>query len=195
MNPNTNPYDFLNDKTPAKKSFAATTKKGRIIQVVVIAALLFLVFGVLYSLVLSKDTGPKTPLLQLSAAQTDLIELTALGEKNARDSALKTQSQNILLTVTTQNKETNTLLASYGVTKKLSKATSEYRDTSFKPKLETALQTNTFDDTYRTILSDRLGAYRAKLKNAYSALDSTKQKTQLSDFYGEVETLNPAKTQ
>lgn len=194
MQQNPNPYDFLNSSPAPKRSFSPTTQKGRIIRTAIAASILLISFGLVFGLLFSKDTGPKTPLLELSAAQSDLIALAKQGSEGTRDSALKAQSQEITLTVTTQNQGTNALLASYGV-KKPEKELKKLRDTSFAAKLKAASENNTFDETYRTILSDRLGVYRAKLNNAYNAVSATSQKKQLSGYYLQIEQISPtAKT-
>jgi hypothetical protein len=191
MQPNQNPYDFLNTPAP-KRSFSATTQKGRMLQVLVIGGILLVIFSVVFSLVFGGDSGPKKPLVELAAAQADIIALTTSADTNLRDSSAHSKTTMIKFTVTTQNNETKTILKTYGVGKDLTKQIKPYQNSAYVEQLKKAAESNTYDATYQKILADKLGVYRAKLTNAYNAVKSTKQKTQLSDFYNQLETLAPS---
>jgi hypothetical protein len=98
----------------------------------------------------------------------------------------------IKLTITSQNGETKTLLAGYGVKKDAAKQAKIYQNTTYVTTLQKAIENNVYDSTYQKILADKMGTYRAKLNNAYGAVSSTKQKKQLSDFYQQLELLSPS---
>jgi hypothetical protein len=194
MQPNQNPYDFLNTPAPKRGFSGATTQKGRILQVAIAATILLIIFGVIFSFVFSGNSGPKKPLLELNAAQADIIAITKDGESNVRDSSLKPAAIMVRYTVTSQDTDTKKILTSYGVSKNVSKQAKAYQDTTYVSQLKKSLENNTYDSTYQKLLADKLGVYRAKLTNAYNAVKSTKQKTQLSDFYNQLELLAPSKT-
>jgi hypothetical protein len=192
MPPNQNPYDFLNTPTPKRGFGGATTQKGRTIQVLVIVGILIVIFGIVFSFVFSSDSGPKKPLIEVTAAQTDIIALTKDADTKLRDSTLKSDATMIKLTVTSQNSDTKTLLATYGVSKDVAKQAKIYQDTTYIATLKKATEDNVYDTTYQKILSDKVGVYRAKLNNAYNSVSSTKQKKQLSDFYRQLDLLVPS---
>lgn len=194
MQPNQNPYDFLNTPTPKRSFGGATTQKGRIIQVVIAAAVLILVFSLVFSFVFSNDSGPKKPLLEVSAAQADIIALTKDGDINLRDSSLKAKNTMIRFTATSHNTDTKAILVTYGVGKDAAKQSKPYQDTTYTEQLKKALENNAYDATYQKILADKLGVYRAKLNNAYGAISSTKQKTEISNFFNQLELLAPSTT-
>lgn len=191
MQPNQNPYDFLNAPAP-KKGFSATTQKGRLIQVAIFASILLVVFGVIFSVVFSSDSGPKKPLLEVAAAQADIIALCAGADTNIRDTSLKAKNTSIRFTVVTQNNDTKTLLGTYGVGKDVSKQAEQYQDTTYEAQLKKALEENAHDAAYQTILANKIGVYRAKLLNAYSAVGEQKQKTQIANFMTQLEQLVPS---
>ena len=192
MQPNQNPYDFLNTPAPKRSFGGATTQKGRIIQVVIVAGVLLLVFGIIFSFVFSGTSGPKNQLLEVAAAQADIIALAKDGDTKLRDSKLKADATMIKLTVTSQNGETKTLLASYGAKKDVAKQAKVYQNTAYIATLQKATENNVYDSTYQKVLADKMGTYRAKLNNAYSSVKSVKQQKQLSDFYRQLELLAPS---
>lgn len=194
MQPNQNPYDFLNTTAP-RKSFGAQTQKGRIIQVAIGAIVLIILFVIVMTLLSSADKGQKQSMLELNAAQVDIIELTAIADTKARDTTVKSQALMLNQTVQTHSIGTVSILSTLGVGKKIDKQIAIYRETSFKDKLAKASEANTFDATYKEILSSKLGTYRAKLQNAYAEVKSTKQKTELSGYYAQLESLAPTATQ
>jgi hypothetical protein len=193
MNPNQNPYDFLNSSP--QRGLNAVSQKTRIIQVAVGLAILLVLFIVFMSVLSSSSDGPKKALLELNAAQSDLIELTALADTKARDGALRSQAAMINQTVKTHSAGTLALLQQYGGSKKPDKEVAPYRDTMFKDQLTKAETANTFDTTYREILSARLGEYRGKLNNAYGAITAAAPQKELSDYYRQVEILAPSSAQ
>lgn len=191
MPPNQNPYDFLN--APAqKKGFGATTQKGRIIQVAIGATVLLVIAIIVMSIISSAGSGTQKTLLETYAAQADLIALTKDADQNLRDSRLESTNKMIALTLSTQNDDTQKLLIAYGGGKDSAKAAKIYQDSTYQTQLKKALENNVYDTTYQKILADKLGVYRAKLNNAYGAISDTKQKTQLSDFYQQLELLAPS---
>jgi hypothetical protein len=192
MQPNQNPYDFLNTPTPKRGFGGATSQKTRTFQVIGVAAVLLIVFGIVFSFIFSSNSGPKKPLVEVAAAQADIIALTKDGDLKLRDSTLKADATMIKLTVTSQNGGTKTLLAAYGVGKDVSKQAKVYQDTTYVTTLKKATENNAYDTTYQKILADKVGVYRAKLNNAYNAVSSTSQKKQLSDYYRELELLAPS---
>ncbi len=192
MPPNQNPYDFLNTPAPKRGFGGAATQKGRILQIIVVVGILVLVFGIVFSFVFSGNSGPKKPLLEVAAAQADIIALTKDGDTKLRDSTLKSDATMIKLTVTSQNGDTKKLLASYGAGKDVAKQAKIYQDSTYIATLKKATEDNVYDTTYQKILSDKVGVYRAKLNNAYNAISSTKQKKQLSDFYRQLDLLVPS---
>ncbi len=191
MPPNQNPYDFLNAPAP-KKGFGATTQKGRIIQVAIGAAVLLVIAIIVVSIISSAGSSTQKTLLEAYAAQADILELTKDADQNLRDSRLDSKNKMIALTVTTQNDETQKLLIAYGSGKDSSKAAKTYQDSTYQAQLKKALENNVYDSTYENVLADKLGFYRGKLNNAYGAISDTAQKTQLSDFYQQLELLAPS---
>lgn len=193
MQPNQNPYDFLNTSTP-KKRFGPTTQKSRILFVAFGLVVLLVVLLVAFSFISKSGSASKTSLLEVAAAQTDILELTQDADTKLRDSSLQAKTTMISYTVITQNNDTKKTLAGYGVGKNLAKQIKPYQNNSYVKTLETATQNSDFETTYEKVLSDKLGVYRAKLTNAYNVTSSIKQKTELSNFYKQLELLAPSTT-
>ncbi len=194
MNPNKNQYDFITNSTASQKK-TPTSQKNRVIQVVGGALLLLVVFTVIFSFISSSGGGPKDEFLQLGAAQEDLIGVTKVGRDESRSSSTQSEAQMLLMTATSQKNATIALMQEYGLPKNPEKQFAKYQDKSYEEKLKSATQSNSFESTYKTILADKLGTYRAKLQNLYAKLEKTDEKKQFSDYYLELETLEPTAKQ
>jgi hypothetical protein len=171
------------------------TQKGRIIQVAIGAIILIVIAVIVMALLSSAGKGSKQSLLELNAAQADILELTALADAQARDSTIKSQATMLNQTVQSHSLGTVAILGTLGAGKKVDKQIVIYRETSYKDKLAKAAELNNFDSTYKEILSSKLGTYRAKLQNAYGSISDTKQKTELSGYFTQLETLAPSTAQ
>jgi len=197
MQPNQNPYDFLNSSSP-KKSLGATTQKGRIIQVAIGAAIILIIFIVVFKVVSSGGSTEKNALLKVSAAQADIIALTTDAESNLRDTSIQTKTIMVEQAVTSEKNGVKTMLSTYGAGKNIDKNAKQYQDSSYVDKLKKAKDNSIYETTFQTVLADKVGTYKASLINAYSAIPVSNSKpdtnTQLHDYLKQMDLLYPPTT-
>jgi hypothetical protein len=175
-------FGFILNQAPQKQTLlGGTSKKKRLIFMAIGAALLLVGIIIIASVIMGNGNNTATLLAPVSAAQTDIIEITELGAKDARDTVLinKTASTNLVLT--TQNSAINGKLG-----KDAKKMIAPYQNSEYKKELEDAKNAGNFDSTYAAILSNRLDLYRQTLVTAYSQAPTTKLKKELESYYAQV---------
>ena len=192
MNPEQpSPYDFImNDKRKTTPIFnlGGRNLKQRILQAAVVAGLLLVVFVLIFSFVLKGGGSDTNNLLQVAAAQQDLIDLTSLGKQNLQDQQLINQNQSVKIIVTSQYKDLAAFLSSHGVSKVAQKIV-PLQNTQYKTTLSNAKDNGQYDTAFRSVLTDKIGVYQSKLKIAYAAAKSNTLKTMLANEYSQIGTL------
>jgi uncharacterized protein involved in exopolysaccharide biosynthesis len=175
-----NAYDFINETG----SGPDMGKKKRIIIVAIIAGVL-LVIGLVVILALnSGKQDTKDILLPVAGTQADISAITTAGLKDLRDSKLLNESSTTKLVISTHSSITGGYLGKDGA--KLAKS---YQKTDYTKQLEEAASSGTFDQTYNTILSQRLDLYRQQLVTAYSQVQDVNIKKQIAKLNDEANTL------
>jgi hypothetical protein len=189
-----NPYDFILSKPADKKGFRfdAASKKQRIIVVAIGAMVLIIIAVLIFSLLGNMGKKDLNQLYQISASQQDLIELTGLGARNARATALVGQSTTAGIIITGQNKDTNAYITSLKV-KNYTKKITPYRNTSYIKLLDEARKNGNYDDTYTALYSNRLDAYSSLLNKTYSASGNKKIKDMLAKFFSQLDPITNRK--
>ena len=187
MEPNNqNSYDFiLSDRPKSHKLLAlGGSTKMRVIQVVVGAVVLIIIFVVAFNLIFGSGKSKNTQLYQIAATQQDIIDLTKQGATNSHNVQIINQSATTSLVLTTQSNNLNSYLTKLGI-KKLDKIVVPYRDTQYKKALSDALNAGKYDDSYQAIYANFIGSYRSKLQTAYNASGSKTLKYQLANDYSQ----------
>jgi hypothetical protein len=180
-----NSYDFiLQQSAKQKKPLGGGNSKQRIIIAVAGAAVLLILGFVFFSLVVGGGKNTTELLAPVSAAQSDIIEITEIGAKEARDTALINQTASTNLVIVTQNSATNSKIGEGA-----KKIIAPYQNTEYKKDLEDAKNSGSFDATYQAILRNRLDLYRQELVTAYNQAPTTKLKKELEAYYSQVGVL------
>lgn len=174
----------MNQNTKPKGVFASGDKKQRIVLVVVGAVVLLLIGIILFSVLNAGNKSTSELLAPVAAAQTDIIDITAIGAKEARDTALINKTASVNLVVTTQNNGINSYLG-----KDAKKLIAPYQNSEYKKELEDAKNSGSFDKEYTAILSNRLDLYRQELVTAYNKAPTTKLKKELESYYSQIGVL------
>ena len=166
-------------------TYGADSNQTKRIIVVVGGLVLIIIIAILfYALVFGNKKGSDEILLPVAGTQTDLIALTKLGNKSARDINILNHGQTVGLVVTTHNSVINGHLG-----KDAAKKTKAYQNTDYTAKLDAATGNGTFDATYETLLSQYLNLYRQKLVTAYSEVQDAKTKQEIAKMSAEASTL------
>ena len=186
-----NPYDFIIDEPAIKKkgfSLSTNSKKQRLVMVAIGAIILVIIAAVIFSLLSNMGKKEITQLYKISAAQQDLIELSSLGAKNARTSALVGQSTTASIIIIGQDKDTTSYLTDLKV-KNISKKVAAYRNKSFVKLLDEATKNGNYDETYKALYSNRLDEYSSLLNQTYSASSNKKLKAMLAKFFSQLDPI------
>jgi hypothetical protein len=180
-----NNYDYImNQGTKPAGILGGGGKKQRIILVVA-GALVLIILGVIVMSILSAGNKSTSELLApVAAAQTDIIEITDIGSKDARETALINKTASVSAVLITQNNGTNSYLG-----KDAKKIIAPYQNTEYKKELEDAKTSGSFDKEYTAILSNRLDLYRQTLVTAYNQAPTTKLKKELESYYAQIGVL------
>jgi hypothetical protein len=191
-----NPYEFIMADTPKKRGFnlgGVNSTKTRAIQMFIVVAVVLIIGIILINVLSSSGKGGTIDEYKLAAAQLDIIDITKDGATNIRGAQLATQSATTNIVVVSQSTDVTKHLAAIGV-KKPSKQITAYRVKTYTKTLDDAKKNGNYDEVYGALLANRIDDYRAKLQLAYGTTTSTKYKTQLSDFYQQLNIVSPAPT-
>lgn len=193
MQPNQqNPYDFITSAPPQKRGFqlGGGSQKARIIQVAIFGLLLVIIGVVVLSILSNANKGTANTLIELAAAQQDIIAITKDGSTNSRNATIIKQVATVSSVVSSQNFQTLELISANG-NKKPGKQIAALQVTSYTKTLDDAKKNGNYDEVFSALLANRLDEYQVKLRAAYATVKGTKMKNQLSDFYQQIETASP----
>lgn len=174
----------MNQNTKPAGVFGTAGKKQRII-IIIAGALVLIILAVVIMAILNAGNKSTSELLApVAAAQTDIIEITDIGSKEARDTALINKTASTSAVLITQNNTTTSYLG-----KNANKLIAPYQNSEYKKELEDAKSSGSFDKVYTAILSNRLDLYRQTLVTAYNQAPTTKLKKELESYYSQVGVL------
>jgi hypothetical protein len=178
-------YNFILDPQQPEKpklfNFNANSMPLRILLVVGILFVLMIVFAVVKSAI-GGGGGSTAAVLSVAQDQQELIHLAT----NAEDSVTTDLGKNFTATALLSLQSEQTELISYlksnhqkvspkQLNLKISKSTDE--------QLAAAKSASTFDDTYVSVMRDKLEAYMADLQKAYSQTKGSKGRALLNEDY------------
>ncbi len=191
MQPNQNPYDFITDSEPPKKSlgFGGGSTKARVIQVGIFAVVILIIILVFYSLVFGNKKSTADLLYTPAAQQADLIELTKIGSEKVRDGKanLKMTTANALLS--SQNADTLAIIKTSGGGKSSSKTIVALQDKKYEDVLKEAESNGKYEETFLALYANRLDAYKTSLESAYSQT-SGKNKDSIGKMYSDLQYIS-----
>ena len=98
-----NNYEFIMNQTSQKKPLFGGSKKQRIIIIVAGAALALLLGILLVTVISASSKNTQEVLAPVGGAQADIIAITEIGAKEARDTATINKTASVSLTVSSQN--------------------------------------------------------------------------------------------
>ena len=185
-----NDYDFIinpqKSKPPRLPSGGSQNK--RLLQVAIGGAGLLIIFVIIISLFSGSSSSPLVDFYKLAAKQNDMIAITTDATKNSQNTTTLNNAATIRAVLTSQNTETTAILAKLGQ-KKPTKLIAKYADNKYVNQLQLAFNGGTYDATYDTLMTARLGDYAAAIQTTYTATKSTATQKQLSAFYDDAQAL------
>lgn len=186
-----NPYDFItNAPTKPKKSLlpGGNSKTGRLILVGVAGVVLLLLFVIVVSLLSSGSAATRADYSTLMQQQTELVRIIDTGLSKARLPDTKNLAITTKLTLSSQQSALLAAAKNAGASTD-PKSLAAGKDTKTDQTLESAEQTNQFDEVFTAQLVEHLQAYQKQLKKLYDATEDNPTKAKLSGSYSAVEDL------
>lgn len=191
MQPNQNPYDFITDSEPPKKTlgFGGGSTKTRIIQVAIFSVIILIVVLVLYSLLFGNKKSTAELLYIPASQQADLIDLTKIGSEKVRESKanLKMTTANAL--ISSQNSDTLAIIKKNGGGKNSPKAILALQDKKYEDVLKEAESNGKYEETFLALYANRLDAYKTSLESVYSQT-SGKYKEDIGKMYSDLQYIS-----
>ncbi len=184
-------YDFITSPPPApKKSLipkADSSKKQRIIFVVLAVLGLILIFTILYAVLTSGSKTNTQQLVTVLQKQQEIVRVAAIGAQKAGDAPAKNFAFLAKLSVTTQEQGINSYLKKNRI--KTDKLINGGRNTKTDQQLATAQDNGRFDEAFIQVMRDSLTDYQKALKTADAAISSKTVKQLTTDDYNQVNDL------
>ena len=177
------PYGFITnpESTPRRRISFGNTSRQRMVIVGVGFVLLIIIFVVLFSVFNRAGNAQKDRLIGLAQAQTEIIRVSELADKQSNDTNTRNLAVNTRMTLQTDLQATTEFLAKRGV--KLSGKTLELgQDPRTDEALEEAKANSRFDETFAQLIKDEIEDYRALLKPAYENGSRLEQQSFNQDY-------------
>jgi hypothetical protein len=190
-----NPYEFIMSSGAApKKSWLPTpaNKTQRIIFVAAGGFILLLLIVVGFSVISGGNNGDTDRLLKLAQQHAEIVRVAEIGTEKARSP----QARNLAATtkLTLQSSQGDLLDVVNKFTKVGSKELAAGKNQDTDKALETAEQSNRFDEAFIETMNKSLSSYSSELKAVYDASSSEDNKRVYSEIFNQVTTLLPEST-
>ncbi len=185
-----NDYDFILNPQKNKPSRLPSggSQNKRLLQVAIGGVGLLIIFVVIIALFSGSSSSPLIDFYKLAAKQNDMIAITTDATKNSQNTTTLNNAATIRAVLTSQNTQTTAILAKLGQ-KKPTKLIAKYADNKYVNQLQLAFNGGTYDATYDTLMTARLGDYAAAIQTTYTATKSTATQKQLRAFFDDSQAL------
>ncbi len=184
-------YDFImSSGQPSKRSLLpkGASKLQRILIFIALVGILVTIGAVIFSLVLGGNNSNTEKLVAISAKQTELARVAAIGEKDAVGTDAKNLASTVSLSLISGQQQLSVVISKQGRKIKPQELNSAKNEKTDK-LLTTAGQSNRFDETFIEIMQTGLVDYQKALNDAYNSSSSTDEKQTLENLYNQVKLL------
>ena len=174
MQPQAN-YDFILNpqQSPQQPRFSGGGNQSMAMRVLIVVGGLFaLIIAAFIFMSLVSGGGNKDALLSAAQDQTELLRIAEGAKQNAKLETTKDFTMTLKLTIKSQQAELLAYMSQSNIKvdqKKLILKQSAQTD----QRLATAISTNTYDTTYKSVMNDAIKVYQADLSAAYEASGET----------------------
>lgn len=175
-----NQYDFImnpNQQRGGGPAFLQNPKNKIIVSVLFVSTILIVVI-ILFNVFTSLGKQSNDDMVSVVAWQTEIIRISQLGLKEARDPNTRTQLSTLNSFLQSDASATQSYLSSSGVKLKPEQLASQ-QDSTVTADLESATQLNKYDETLIAIIEEKTASYKASLRSALNATSTTNRKTVL----------------
>jgi len=192
ITPSHNPYDFITQSPPSKRKgklfSGGSSKKQRILIVMVGLVGLAILAVVVIGLLGSSTSGAKNDYLSLLEQQTELIRVSSIGMTKSQRAEAKNLAYTTNYSLVSEQLDLLKLAKKAGVrtdAKHLALSKNSQNDTL----LTNAAQTNQFDSVFVSIMQANLKKYQATLKKLYDGASTKTTKDILAKDYANASLL------
>lgn len=192
---NHNPYEFItNPVTAPKKSLFSGGSGPKKILLIVGGATVVLLLLVAVASMLGGGSAKKEDYTTMLQQQAEIIRVTDLGTKSAKNNEAKNLAITTRQTMESQTAAITAVAVAAGV-KADKKVIAGGINKKTDAQLTSAEQLNKFDEQFITTLKSQLTDYQKTLKKLYDTSKSQKSKDTLSKNYDYIQLLLGAGTQ
>lgn len=180
-----NQYDFImNPGSSQQKASRLPTnpKTKRLLAILFLLAIVVIATIVLISIFSSVDKSAKADWATALQQQTEIIRVSEIGVKKAKDSDAKNLAITTQLSLASSQPTLSSLANKSGV-KLDSKQLKAGQDDKTDLRLTQAEQTNQFDSVFNQTLKAQLADYQLTIKRLYEASESQATRLQLNSIY------------
>jgi hypothetical protein len=180
-----NPYDFImNNNQPPKRGFTfGNTMGARIAVVAFLVILLIIIVFIANSFIGKNDKAQTVRLTEVAQAQSEIIRVSTLADKDAKTTATRNFAMNTRLSVQTSQQEIRGPLSKHGVnSKSLNKQLTASKNSKTDTALVEASKNNRYDETFTTIMNKQLADYQTLLKAAHDNGTASEKKVLQAAF-------------
>ena len=191
-----NQYDFImNSNQKPKRGFNFGNTKTARIAVIAGGIILLIIVAVIVNTILSGGSKAQTQrLTEIAQSQSEIIRVSALADKQAKDIATRNFAVNTKLSIQSSQQDTKKLLANRGVKDKgLNKVLGASKNSKTDAALAEATKNNRFDETYNVLMTKQLSNYQQLLKSTFAASTPNEKKV-LTAAFDNVTRLSPKQT-
>lgn len=179
MQPNQNEYNFImqSPQNTSGPAFLQNPKQRNIIAVLFVVGILFIAVIVIaiFASLGSKNTSG---IVNVAAYQTELVRISALGLKEARDPSTRAQAATLQSFTQSDLSQTTSYLGSVG--KKFEKEDASLKlNTTVDKELESAALRNSFDEALLKAFDQTSAEYKLSLQKAINSASSDDEKAVL----------------
>lgn len=187
--PTNDPYGFItNAGAQQRRSFGGGSMKTRLMVVGGAGAVLLIVGILIIALLSGSGGGLAADYQTLLKQQTELIRISETGQLKARQADAKNLAITTSLSISGQQSNLIGIAKKAGA-KTDAKTLALGKSVETDSKLNTADQTNQFDEVFIQTVKTQLGEYQQTLKKVYDASSSQATKDTLNKNYSDVSIL------
>lgn len=181
MPPGSRPnYDFLNAKPPTKSRFSLPTSLDHFSGISLVSILVIVLIVLMVVLFGSSGSAYKNE-VDIIARGQEIIRVSTLATKAAQDQDLKDLAATVSTNISSQQQQLVAYLTAHGGKVDPAKELL-YKNTSTDAQFNSAAQSGSLDQTYKTYLKTNLNAYQSSLQQAAKAAKASEKSLLTSDL-------------
>jgi len=175
-----NPYEFItNPAPPPRRKLNLGNSMGARFALIAGAVILFIIVAVVVSSFFNRENKAQVErLTEVAQSQSEIIRISALADKKAKDIKTRNLAANTRLSVESSQQEVKKLLNGRGVgSKGLDKKLGAGKNTKTDATLDEAARNNRYDETFAAVIEKQLADYQKLLTAAHQSGTANEKKT------------------